>query len=315
MHNSFDIITVGSSLRDIIFYADTGAITHKQVWELQYGGKVASDRVFVEFGGGASNAAVSCARLGLNTAIISSIGRDEYGDSIRSHLYKEHVDVDMMHVSSRHTGFSFILVHQKTGEHIAFIHYGAAEECLLPKHIAESRWTYISSLNSTDWDEAVVRLAARKTQVAWNPGSRQLSASKKTLLNILPQIDVLILNEEELGRLNAVCGHNAATIKERITAAQSTGVPLIVVTRGKKGSIAYDGSRIYTLPKVTTRPIDTTGAGDSYGSAFVAGFLRYNGDVHKSMQLAALNSEKNVAVIGAQQGLLYARQLPKVLNF
>lgn len=315
-HHSFDVISVGSSLRDIMFYAQTGVITQKQVWELQYGGKVMSDRVFIEFGGGGANTSVNFARLGLHAGIISTVGTDEYGESIVSHLKKEHVDTTYIHKSQLHTGFSFILVHQRTGEHIAFIHYGAAEECVLPERIQDIQtdWYYVSSINSKNWKKTLRTVFATQARIAWNPGSTQLKATERDLKPLLRRTDVLILNEQEAEHLSKLCGKREKKTPQRIRSLQSLGPRIVVITRGRFGSLAYDGINTYAVPRIKEKPVDTTGAGDSYGSAFVAGLIRYSGDIHKSMELATLSAAANVHIIGAQEGLLSWNQLPQRLR-
>lgn len=299
-----------------MFYANTGTITQKEVWELQYGGKVSSERVFVEFGGGASNAAVSAARLGLRAGIISSIGDDEYGQSIRAHLKKEGVDTRFLQYSSRHTGFSFILVHQKTGEHIAFIHYGASEDCALPVDVANiaTEWFYVSSLNTPRWKRVMQALTRTSARIAWNPGNAQLHAEPTILQSILKRVEVLLLNEDEARALRLHLNLGGKNYHHDVRALHALGPRIVVITRGRKGSVAYDGQIEHVSRPVIEKPVDTTGAGDSYGSAFIAGLHMYGGDIDRSLELAALNSQANVTVIGAQKGLLYYADLPRHLQ-
>ena len=49
--------------------------------------------------------------------------------------------------------------------------------------------------------------------------------------------------------------------------------------------------------------IDTTGAGDAFGSGFVCEFMK-SGDIEKSIQLGMANSVANLAQVGAKNGLL-----------
>ncbi|MCW1930615.1 MAG: carbohydrate kinase family protein [Candidatus Kerfeldbacteria bacterium] len=312
----YDIVTVGSSLRDIMFYANTGVISQKEVWELHYGGKVMSDRVFLEYGGGASTAAVSCARLGLRVGIISSIGADEYGGEMRKHFRAEHVDTSMLYTSSHHTGFSFILVHQRTGEHVAFIHYGAAEECVLPQNFKtlNTEWFYVSSLNTTQWPKIMRTLIAHGGKIAWNPGNTQLRSSSHILKEMLASVHTLIVNEDESLLFARSLSEKKESLRQRIRLLHGAGPKVVVITRGRKGAMSFDGTTLYIMPKVDDRPVDTTGAGDSYGSAFVAGLHMYKGDIQRAMDLAALNSASNVAVVGAQRGLLYRSDLPRHLQ-
>ena len=47
-------------------------------------------------------------------------------------------------------------------------------------------------------------------------------------------------------------------------------IPLVVVTDGAKGAIAYNGIKRYELKIPKTPIVETTGAGDSFAAAFIA---------------------------------------------
>ena len=57
--------------------------------------------------------------------------------------------------------------------------------------------------------------------------------------------------------------------------------------------------------------IPVTGAGDSFGSAFVAGLIKYDWNIDKALKLAILNSAHVIKKIGAQEGLLKSSDLKK----
>ena len=48
---------------------------------------------------------------------------------------------------------------------------------------------------------------------------------------------------------------------------------VMVVTRGSKGSVAYDGHQFYEYGIIPCEVIDTLGAGDSYVAGFIAAML------------------------------------------
>jgi len=50
--------------------------------------------------------------------------------------------------------------------------------------------------------------------------------------------------------------------------------------------------------------VSTLGAGDAFGSTFVAGLLRSQGDVAQSLRQASINAAAVVSVFGAKRGLL-----------
>ena len=63
--------------------------------------------------GNASNVAVGAARLGLNTAIITSIGGDHYGTEIIDRYHKEGVSTEYVKINkSKPTNYHFVLTLQ-----------------------------------------------------------------------------------------------------------------------------------------------------------------------------------------------------------
>ena len=68
--------------------------------------------------------------------------------------------------------------------------------------------------------------------------------------------------------------------------------------------VVSDGKYIYyAKPPIDRKVVDTTGAGDSFGSGFVAEFIR-SGNVESSIQFAMANSVGNLSKVGAKTGLL-----------
>jgi sugar/nucleoside kinase (ribokinase family) len=60
--------------------------------------------------------------------------------------------------------------------------------------------------------------------------------------------------------------------KNLLKVIKGWGPEIVVVTNGEKGADAYDGQNFYFQPIIKPKlKVDTTGLGDAFGSAFVAG--------------------------------------------
>lgn len=81
---------------------------------------------------------------------------------------------------------------------------------------------------------------------------------------MLPLIDLLFLNEVELGQLSAALGQTANDL----------GVPQVVVTRGGDGADLYTVEGVTHVPAVAVDAVDTTGAGDTFTGYVIAGLDR-----------------------------------------
>jgi sugar/nucleoside kinase (ribokinase family) len=55
----------------------------------------------------------------------------------------------------------------------------------------------------------------------------------------------------------------------------------------------------------------TLGAGDAFGSTFVAGLMRHEGDLAAALREASINAASVVSVFGAKRGLLDLAELKR----
>jgi sugar/nucleoside kinase (ribokinase family) len=94
-----------------------------------------------------------------------------------------------------------------------------------------------------------------------------------------------------------------ATAKGEDERSSSTTKGIIVVTRGKKGSIVSDGKYIFEAGIPPVLAVEATGAGDAYGSGFLSGLLEKN-NIEYAIQLATANATSCTQKIGAKNGLL-----------
>lgn len=323
----FDIISIGSALRDVHYYTDQIDIidnpepdpTKEQLLCIEYGAKIRSTNVHFEYGGGASNTAVNFAGLGLNTGIITAVGKDPDGKAIAAHLEKRGVSAAYVqqHVTER-TGFSFLLVDEETSERTICIYYGASTDIVISKQVlqrASAQWYYVSSLSGDHWHDQIQAIVASRAHIAWNPGGKQLSAGYEQLCDVLQKIHIILLNTDEARELIlSKVGLSEKDIEHPEIMAKeiySWGPNVVVVTDGKKGAYVYAGDEVYYQPSPKDHPVSIVGAGDCYGSSFVAGYIRYNGDISRSMELAQVNATSVIHRIGSQNGLLHWEDLPK----
>ena len=73
------------------------------------------------------------------------------------------------------------------------------------------------------------------------------------------------------------------------------------------------GENFYYIPAFPVKPLSTLGAGDAFSSTFVAGLMRFDWDIEKSLALAAINSASIVQSFGAQTGLKTFDELQEII--
>lgn len=302
------IVSLGSALQDI-FLVDrddftASAFGSKSLFgDLAIGSKVDIDQMNYQIGGGGTNSAVEFARHGHQSIIMTNIGRDSAGDAVLADLDDENVDTSYISYSRRHTGSSVILLDAKTSERTILTYRGASakfdnlhEDDL---DLARPDWLYITSLRG---DLETLRLFIKKaksigTKIMFNPGSLELS-QKDHLLRFLSDVDILLLNQDEARQL--VPGE---LLTEQLSHLSSY-VKTVLLTANLMGAIATDGSETYrTGLYEDSKRKDTTGAGDAFGSGFLAHFSAGH-SFKDSLIYASANSSSVVAHFGSHPGLL-----------
>jgi sugar/nucleoside kinase (ribokinase family) len=88
----------------------------------------------------------------------------------------------------------------------------------------------------------------------------------------------------------------------------------LVITDGAKGARIWLRGKMHYQPSLSKKVVDTTGAGDSFCSSFLAGYIFYCGNILKALKLAALNSAYNLTGIGAQDPLLTRKEAEKKMK-
>jgi sugar/nucleoside kinase (ribokinase family) len=322
----YDVITFGGATRDIFLKTGEGLVLshpedeQEKLMAFKYGQKIITDDAYFSFGGGAFNASISFKKMGLSTGICINIGRDESAKSIIDKLEDTGVDTSLVMVDKKnHTALSVLILDNK--DHIAFLHRGANNFLTVcdPGKIKNSKWFYISSLtgHSAEVLSEIVRVADKNNiKVAINPGSTQLNSGHEKLKSILDKIELIILNREEAEEL--ICNEESCEAIEDnkilLHRVQKLGPRRVIITEGEKGSYYSDNDLIYFEPAFKKDGVvDTTGAGDAFGSTFVAGIIK-GMSIPLAQRTAAINAAHVTECVGAQEGLLTHKQIEDKLK-
>lgn len=268
------------------------------------GAKIDIDRFVLSTGGGATNAAATFAALGVPTRPVCGVGEDAFAAALVEDFAARRIPTDgLVRLPGTQTAFSVILV-MPSGERTVLVHRGASER-LAPKHVPwrklDGRWLYMTSLGGRrDLLTAALRhAAARRMRVFWNPGGKDIAHGLRVLGPSLKRLAILDMNREEAATLTG----RPLEDTEGMLRDVHRFVPGVLMTDGAKGAWWSDGERLLFAKPTGVTAVNRTGAGDAFGSGFLAGFVRW-GDAAKAMQLATVNAEGVIRKIGAKTGLL-----------
>jgi ribokinase len=223
-------------------------------------------------GGKGGNQAVAAARLGARVAFVGAVGADDFGVAARAALEAEGIDTGHLATVDRPTGVALIMVDERAENLIAVA--PGANAAVTPA-AAEAA---LAALGLGPRD---VVLACREippaTVAATLTAARVAGAT--TVLNPAPadgfdpagldHVAVLTPNETELAVL---AGPGAPADAARRLLADHPGLGALLVTLGAAGAlvVARDWPPA-TIPATPVSAVDTTGAGDAFNGALVAG--------------------------------------------
>jgi len=305
----YDIITIGAATRDVFLVSDQFmAIKSKKFATgmgecVALGSKIEIQEMVLTTGGGATNAAATFGSLGFRTATITRIGDDSIGKDVIEDISRFGVSTHLVRLIKKgETAYSTLLT-MKDGERTVLVYRGTSANFTIKdipvSAIATTKWIYLTSLGGNLAVAKKIITTAHKASVkiVWNPGSAELKGEASILSQILPMIDVLFLNFEEAQLL---------TRKKKLTdifKQLHTDGAVRVVTDGMHGATVYRDGWMAHAGTTGAKAISRTGAGDAFGSGFIAGLIKTD-DLKMALQVATLNAESVIQKHGAKNGLL-----------
>ncbi len=303
------IASLGSALQDV-YLIDHDDLRPTTIGEnaifgkVLVGQKVDIDKIAYEVGGAGVNSAISFARHGHEAVLLANIARDAAGASIIKVLDYEGVDNSYINfITRKSTGTSVVLLDSVSGERTVLTYRGTSEQFGdIPEgdlDLIQPDWLYISTLHG-DFDtlERFLKKANQiGTKIMLNPGKEELREQKE-LIRLLKFVDVLIVNKVEASKL--VPG---VTLLELLYHLKNY-TDIAIITDGKMGGIATNGDEVFRFGLYEDlKPKDTTGAGDAFGSGFLAHFAAGK-SFEESLIFASANSTAVVSKFGANRGIL-----------
>ncbi|MEM4263335.1 MAG: carbohydrate kinase family protein [Candidatus Woesearchaeota archaeon] len=313
-----DIITIGSASVDIFISSKSKSIEllrhnrHEEVC-MPIGGKILIDYMHQDTGGGGTNTAVAFSRLGFKTAWLGKIGSDINSKHILEQMKKEKVKFIGKTEHGKSTGFSIIIIGIEKDRTI-LSYKGINDE--LSEHDIDfkklnAKWIYMGSMLGKSFDtcEKIAEFAKKKRiPIAFNPSIYLAQKGTKGLQKIISACKLLILNKEEAQAITGKKKEINTLLKEL-----QKNIPIVVITDGARGAYAYDGITKYTLNPRKIKVIETTGAGDSFASGFLAGIILKK-DIEYALQMGYAEASSVIQHIGAKEKLLTRKKAEELIK-
>ena len=258
-------------------------------------------------GGKGANQAVASARAGgAPTQMLLALGNDAHAAPLEKSLQEAGVQLHVHRPDNVATGTAFICV-SDDGENAITVAPGA-NACLQPAHLpALTGISHLLLQLETPLPTVLAYAVAARAagvQVVLNAAPAQALPSE-----LLKAVDWLIVNEAELGALAAGLSKQASTqaaqastIAANLALLQQTTPASILVTLGSRGACASHQGGLVFQAAFPVKPVDTTGAGDTFCGAFAAQ-LSQGSSVSDAIRFACAAGALACTTAGAQSSV------------
>ncbi|PWL19283.1 sugar kinase [Falsochrobactrum shanghaiense] len=252
------------------------------------------------------------AKMGQPGGLVSAVGNDDFGALNIERLRRDGVDV------------SAILVHPTAATGSAFVRYRPDGERDFIFNIRHSACSAIGLtadaeklIESADHlhimgsalfsdgivaaiHEATVRIKARGGTVSFDPNIRKemldLPGMRQALAHALENTDLFMPSGAEIFLFTKATEEKAA-----VDELLARGIKAVVIKRGAEGASYFDRAGEVFSPAFKVEEVDPTGAGDSFGAAFVTCWLR-GMEPAAALRIANAAGARAVSVKGPMEG-------------
>ncbi len=306
------ILGIGNALTDILavlpddtlleeYHLPKGSMQHvdmetgDKIWDAlkEYGVKYVP-------GGSAANTVTCTSIFGMPSGYIGKIGNDELGHLFKSTMEQYGVKTTMLY-GTRSSGRCMAFITEANAERTFADYMGAALE-MKPEDLRSEYFQGYDYFHLEGYLVQDQELISRAAQLAKEAGcivsidmaSYNVVESNDAFLHNLVDnyVDIVFANETEA---------RAFTHKEPREAINEIAkhCEIAVVKVGKDGSMVQRGDEFHFIEACPAKPIDATGAGDTYAAGFMYG-LAQDLPLKVCAQIGSIIAAKVVEVIGTK---------------
>lgn len=257
----FDVVGVGASSVDFVYRLPGLPQVHG------LGAKMRVSSRTVSYGGQVATALATCAALGLRAAYAGAVGDDEESRRLLRALAARGVDTTLTVCRAGGSQSAVILVDEGSGERVVL-------------------WDRPSSLRLSEDDLPAEALRSARAVLVddVDPGASLAAAriARAAGVPVVTDLDHVTTDTEALVRTAShpvLAEHLPAALtgerdlERALRRLRSWNAGLLTVTVGERGAVALDGDRYLQVEGFPVTAVDTTGSGDVFRGAFIAGLL------------------------------------------
>lgn len=266
-------------------------------------------------GGKGANQAVAVKRLGGEVTFVTKIGRDLFGQQLRTHYSDEQLDLSYLLTDENNpTGVAMITV-EENGENRIVVVSGAnatlevAELTFMEQLVSQCDYVLLQLEIPLSVVGYVIRLARRlEKRVVLNPAPAVLIPDEW-----LDGLFLITPNETETEKLTGVSVTDEWSARQAAACFFAKGVKHVVITMGSRGALVASPDSAVLVPAHKVRAVDTTAAGDVFNGALVT-WLSEGHSLSDATRFACAASAITVTRNGAQDAAPYRHEVEKMLD-
>jgi 2-dehydro-3-deoxygluconokinase len=247
------------------------------------------DRRYLQgFGGDTSNAAIAAARQGARVGYLSALGDDVYGRMLRDLWTAEGVDHADVRTDAEAFTAVYFVDHDANGHHFSFFRKGSAASRMRPQdlpreRIAQARILHLSGISAAISDSAcdtcfaAIDIArAAGVQVSFDTNLRlklwPIARARAVMRELIRLSDICLPSLEDVSAISGLSDPDAL-----LDFCLGLGAKVVALKMGEQGAYVTNGRDRVRIPPHPCRPVDATGAGDTFGGALLARLVAGDG--------------------------------------
>jgi 2-dehydro-3-deoxygluconokinase len=277
------------------------------------------------FGGDTSNFAIAAARQGARVGYLSALGDDPYGAMLRRLWDEEGVNhADVVTDPQAFTAIYFV-THDTQGHHFHFFRKGSAASRMTPaqlprERIAQARVLHLSGISlaisesACETGFAAMALArAAGVAVSFDTNLRlklwPLARAREVMTEALRHCDIALPSLDDVRALTGLDDPDAL-----VDHCLALGARIVALKLGEAGALVASAQERHRIAAHPCQPVDATGAGDTFGGAFVARWVA--GDtLRQAGRYAAAAAALSTQGYGAVEPIPRRSEVEQALTF
>ncbi len=235
-----------------------------------------------KIGGAPLNVALRMNSLGIETAVISQIGKDKNGEEILDYLKNSGISIEAVSVTSSYpTGAVQVTLNEKGAASYEIKHPAAWDKMEVSKIMEElARKSDVFIFGSLVCRDEISRntlfnLLRATTYRVFDINLRPPYYKKEVLEQLLRSSNFIKFNDDELFEISEMMGSKFNSLEQNIKFMAETFLPeTICVTKGNHGAVLFHKQKWYYNSGYKIAVKDTVGAGDSFLASLITKLLQ-----------------------------------------